>query len=230
MCQKFVATSIENKSSVNELSLFGNALAGFFAAFFSSFTLCPTELIKCKLQALHEMNQAKKISPFQLTREILRAEGVRGLFRGLVPTFAREMPGYFFFFGSYETTRELLAKWVFVFEVLKMFHHSTFIYRPGQSKNDIGPLKTMWVLKLNGKFHFNLFSYLTGLLELWEVQHCGLLFSLQTLLKVEFKFREFLHQCGVLVWTSTEKKVYEVSIMDSLQAFFEQSQPQLFYS
>jgi solute carrier family 25 (mitochondrial ornithine transporter) member 2/15 len=90
--------------------LFGNALSGFFAAFFSSFTLCPTELIKCKLQALHEMNQAKKISPFQLTREILRTEGIRGLFRGLVPTFAREMPGYFFFFGGYEMTREFLAK------------------------------------------------------------------------------------------------------------------------
>lgn len=30
------------------------AVAGFLAAFFSSFTLCPTELIKCKLQALRE--------------------------------------------------------------------------------------------------------------------------------------------------------------------------------
>jgi len=27
---------------------------GFLAAFFSSFTLCPTELIKCKLQAMRE--------------------------------------------------------------------------------------------------------------------------------------------------------------------------------
>lgn len=110
MCQKFVATNIEHKSNIDELSLFGNALAGFFAAFFSSFTLCPTELIKCKLQAMHEMKQTEKVTPFKLTKDILRKEGIRGLFRGLVPTFAREMPGYFFFFGGYETTREFLAK------------------------------------------------------------------------------------------------------------------------
>lgn len=92
------------------MSLLGNATSGFLAAFFSSFTLCPTELIKCKLQALHEMKQAKRISPFQLTSQILKTEGIKGMFRGLTPTFAREMPGYFFFFGGYEMTREFLAK------------------------------------------------------------------------------------------------------------------------
>ncbi|XP_070506544.1 mitochondrial ornithine transporter 1 [Chironomus tepperi] len=124
VCQNFVAKTIENKKDATEITLLGNATAGFLAAFFSSFTLCPTELIKCKLQALHEMKQSKQISPYQLTKQILRTEGIRGMFRGLTPTFAREMPGYFFFFGGYEATRELLAK-------------------PGQSKDDIGPLKTM---------------------------------------------------------------------------------------
>lgn len=110
MCQNFVAKTFEGKQNVSEISLLGNATAGFLAAFFSSFTLCPTELIKCKLQALHEMKQTKQISPFQLTKQILRTEGIKGMFRGLTPTFAREMPGYFFFFGGYELTRELLAK------------------------------------------------------------------------------------------------------------------------
>jgi len=31
------------------------------------------------------------------------------LFRGLGSTIAREMPGYFFFFGGYEATRGLLT-------------------------------------------------------------------------------------------------------------------------
>lgn len=31
-------------------------------------------------------------------------------FRGLGPTFAREMPGYFFFFGGYEMSREMLKR------------------------------------------------------------------------------------------------------------------------
>lgn len=53
---------------------------------------------------------AKHITPFQLTKQIFRQEGVRGFYRGLGPTLAREMPGYFFFFGGYEGTRELLRK------------------------------------------------------------------------------------------------------------------------
>jgi len=59
-----------------------------------------------------------------LTRLILREQGVRGLFPGLSSTIAREMPGYFFFFGGYETTRELLAG-------------------EGQNKDDIGWHKMM---------------------------------------------------------------------------------------
>jgi len=124
VCQKFVAEHIEKKSNVSEMSALGNATSGFLAAFFSSFTLCPTELIKCKLQALHEMKQEKRVTPYQLTKQIIKTEGIKGMFRGLTPTFFREMPGYFFFFGGYEFSRDFLAK-------------------PGQSKDDIGPLKTM---------------------------------------------------------------------------------------
>ncbi|XP_045763466.1 mitochondrial ornithine transporter 1 [Maniola jurtina] len=127
-CQKFVCHMTDTES-VDQLSTLGNATAGFLASFFSSFTLCPTELIKCQLQAMREVNvqgsqTAVKISPLQLTQQIFRQYGIQGLFRGLVPTIMREMPGYFFFFGAYEGTRELLAK-------------------PGQSKDDIGFFRTM---------------------------------------------------------------------------------------
>lgn len=123
--------------------LYSNATAGVIASFFSSFTLCPTELVKCKLQSIREVavicasnqfshgfvldtdnvvaiffqfqninNQtlAKHITPFQLTRQIFKQEGILGFYRGLGPTLAREMPGYFFFFGGYEGTREFLRK------------------------------------------------------------------------------------------------------------------------
>lgn len=114
---------------MKKLSPAANGAAGFFAAFFSSFTLCPTELVKCRLQALRELHRSRgeafhNITPFNMTRDILRAEGIPGLFRGLTSTMTREMPGYFFFFGGYEVTRNLLTK-------------------PGQSKDEIGPLKTM---------------------------------------------------------------------------------------
>ena len=42
------------KQKVEDLNPLENASAGFLAAFFSSLTLCPTELVKCKLQALQE--------------------------------------------------------------------------------------------------------------------------------------------------------------------------------
>ncbi|CAD1470021.1 unnamed protein product, partial [Heterotrigona itama] len=131
-CQKVISNILDIKK-VENLTSMQNACAGFFAAFFSSLTLCPTELIKCKLQAIREVQMEtkssltvvkKEIGPWGLTREILKEQGIRGLFTGLSSTIAREMPGYFFFFGGYELTRELLRK-------------------PDESRNDIGWQKTM---------------------------------------------------------------------------------------
>lgn len=42
-----------------------------------------------------------------MTRSILRTEGIRGLFRGLTATLARECPGNACFFGGYEFTRSI---------------------------------------------------------------------------------------------------------------------------
>ncbi|XP_064103034.1 mitochondrial ornithine transporter 1-like [Macrobrachium nipponense] len=128
ICQKAVAYGTGAKS-VQDLSVLSNATAGFFAAFFSSLTLCPTELVKCQLQALREVALAQnrepdRIGPWQLTRQILKSDGVPGMFRGLTSTFAREMPGYFFFFGGYEASRELMRP-------------------PGKTRDEIGPWRTM---------------------------------------------------------------------------------------
>ena len=66
-----------------------------------------------------------------MTRQVLREQGVRGLFTGLSSTIAREMPGYFFFFGGYEATRELLAT-------------------KDQNRDDIGWQKTMMAGAVGG--------------------------------------------------------------------------------
>lgn len=60
MCQK-VVQNVRTKESVSELNVVDNASAGFIAAFFSSFTLCPTEIVKCRLQAMKEMETLKGI-------------------------------------------------------------------------------------------------------------------------------------------------------------------------
>jgi len=127
VCQKMVANA--TNTEVSKLSTLANGTSGFLAAFWSSLALCPTELIKCRLQAMRESNLEKgleppRIGPFGLTRQILKAEGVPGLFHGLRPTFMREMPGYFCFFFAYEFTREMFVK-------------------EGQTKDDIGPFGTI---------------------------------------------------------------------------------------
>lgn len=66
-----------NFQKAEDLSTLANASAGFFAAFFSSFTLCPTELIKCRLQAMREvqMQSVTKSGHHQMVcmnRSILR--------------------------------------------------------------------------------------------------------------------------------------------------------------
>jgi solute carrier family 25 ornithine transporter 2/15 len=57
----------------------------------------------------HDFSLQLQIGPWKLTQNIIQQEGVLGLFRGLGTTIAREMPGYFFFFGGYEATRGLLT-------------------------------------------------------------------------------------------------------------------------
>jgi len=127
ICQRLVG-GMAGVQDVSSLNVVQNGCAGFIAAFFSSLVLCPTELVKCRLQAMREAgsgnNDKPRIGPFRLTGDILHREGVPGLFRGLKPTFAREMPGYFCFFFAYEFSRE-------------------FFTAKGQSKEDIGPLRTI---------------------------------------------------------------------------------------
>lgn len=113
-CQKFMQ-KVTNTEKIQDLSALSNATAGFLGAFFSSVAICPTELVKCKLQAMHEKNKqdlalgkkVERVGPMKLTAQIFRQEGLSGFFKGLFPTLVREMPGYFFFFGGYEGNSQL---------------------------------------------------------------------------------------------------------------------------
>lgn len=108
-CQKLM-THLTNTKNISDLSVLSNATAGFLASSLSSLALCPTELVKCKLQAMREVQKKqsikgikfKHIGPGTLTAQIIRNEGLVALFNGLGATMLREMPGYFFFFGGYE--------------------------------------------------------------------------------------------------------------------------------
>uniref|UniRef100_A0A914YNB0 Mitochondrial ornithine transporter 1 n=1 Tax=Panagrolaimus superbus TaxID=310955 RepID=A0A914YNB0_9BILA len=121
-CQKLVAAVIgcEDPSSMKPIH---NAFAGSTAAVFAAGVLCPTELVKCRLQAQTELNPHIKRNAFGICSEMYKQGGVRSFFIGMTPTLTREVPGYFAFFGAYEFTR--------------------YLFTPeGKSKDDIGLAKT----------------------------------------------------------------------------------------
>ncbi|XP_013862138.1 solute carrier family 25 member 15b [Austrofundulus limnaeus] len=115
-CQQVIRfTAGLHKEAV--LSDVQKACAGSVASIFSSLVLCPTELVKCRLQAMHEMEASGKIAKSQNTvwsvvKSIMRNEGPLGFFQGLIPTIAREVPGYFCFFGAYELWRTAFADYM----------------------------------------------------------------------------------------------------------------------
>ncbi|KAL3090991.1 hypothetical protein niasHT_023591 [Heterodera trifolii] len=106
-CQKLVAR-LTGCGSTKEMSPLGNATAGSFAAVFAALVLCPTELVKCKLQAQTELGAGAHKTPTAVCVEMYRSNGLRSFFNGLAPTMAREIPGYFCFFGAYELSRTML--------------------------------------------------------------------------------------------------------------------------
>ncbi|KAA0716934.1 Mitochondrial ornithine transporter 1 [Triplophysa tibetana] len=115
-CQEVVRfVSGQEKGAV--LSDMQKAYAGSVASVFSSLVLCPTELVKCRLQAMHEMATSGKIATSQNTvwsvvKSIMHNDGPAGFFLGLTTTIAREIPGYFCFFGAYELCRSLFADYM----------------------------------------------------------------------------------------------------------------------
>ncbi|KAH1165281.1 mitochondrial ornithine transporter 1-like isoform X2 [Mauremys mutica] len=123
-CQQLVR-QLFGLSSVLELSDLQSALAGSFSSVFSSMVLCPAELVKCRMQALHEMKVTRRTalahhsSTWATVKNIFQSEGLLGFFQGLTSTWLREVPGYFFFFGGYEVSR-------------------SFFTQAGQCKEDLG--------------------------------------------------------------------------------------------
>lgn len=57
---------------------------------------------------------------WSVVRNVIRTNGPLGFYQGLTTTMARELPGYFCFFGGYE------------------FSRSTFAQSMGTKKEDIG--------------------------------------------------------------------------------------------
>ncbi|XP_031483670.1 mitochondrial carnitine/acylcarnitine carrier-like protein [Nymphaea colorata] len=97
------------------LSVEQQMVCGAGAGVAVAFLACPTELIKCRLQAQSALGSTggsaiKYNGPMDVAKHVLKSEGgTLGLFKGLVPTFAREVPGNAFMFGVYELVKQYIA-------------------------------------------------------------------------------------------------------------------------
>ncbi|XP_059029456.1 mitochondrial ornithine transporter 2 [Mustela lutreola] len=126
-CQELVrkVVGLDRQAKLSDLQ---RATAGSFASAFAALALCPTELVKCRLQTMYEMERSGKIAKshntiWSVVKVILRKEGPLGFYQGLSSTLLQEVPGYFFFFGGYELSRSFFAS--------------------GRSKDELGPVPLM---------------------------------------------------------------------------------------
>jgi len=110
-----------------------------------SMVACPTELVKCRLQAQSALattveapvlagvgaagggaaavkGAVQYSGPFDVARHVLRSEGgVLGLYKGLTPTLMREVPGNAAMFGAYEATKQYLAGGILLLSITLEF-------------------------------------------------------------------------------------------------------------
>ncbi|XP_075157678.1 mitochondrial ornithine transporter 1-like [Haematobia irritans] len=84
-----IIVDIKGYTDVRELSVLDNAYAGSMSAVLSSLVLCPTEVLKCKFQAIQDMKRyvekgstTSVLTPLQLTTRILKNEGKYGIIEG----------------------------------------------------------------------------------------------------------------------------------------------------
>lgn len=84
----------------DELSLPEVGLAGIGAGAAVSLVACPTELVKCRLQA----QPGAFAGAIDCTKQVLSSRGVGGLFLGMRATMLREMAGNCLYFMAYTGT------------------------------------------------------------------------------------------------------------------------------
>jgi len=102
LCEELIRNLLHIPNT-EELTVIEHASAGALTGVTASFLLCPLELTKCRLQALQVG------CPMMVSRQILREEGIRGLYRGLTGIWIKEIPGSFIYFGSYEMAKSFVS-------------------------------------------------------------------------------------------------------------------------
>ncbi|KAF8815430.1 carnitine/acyl carnitine carrier [Phlegmacium glaucopus] len=97
----FMKVQLDNPNSIPTIAQI--ALAGAGSGIVSSIVTTPTELIKIRQQSLLTQTTARKVA-----LQIVRENGIAGLYRGIVVTALRDC-GYGAYFAAYEATCRYLS-------------------------------------------------------------------------------------------------------------------------
>lgn len=87
----------------NEITSISGALAGFIAGV----VVCPLDVAKTRFQAQGTLH--KYTGPLQALRKIWTDEGIRGLYRGLVPITCGYFPTWMIYFTCYERFKKIYS-------------------------------------------------------------------------------------------------------------------------
>jgi solute carrier family 25 carnitine/acylcarnitine transporter 20/29 len=102
-------------SSETQPGLWTTWISGAIGGLATWIVSTPTEVVKCRAQTVSTSSSASSsISPttsFGITREILRSDGIRGLYVGGVVTALRDSIGYGFYFWSYELASRTVSSY-----------------------------------------------------------------------------------------------------------------------
>lgn len=102
-------SSFLNEGQKAQPTLWTTWIAGAIGGLATWAVSTPTELIKCRAQMVSSSG-IPAANSWGITKEILWAEGVRGLYFGGVVTAIRDSVGYGFYFWSYELSSRFLEE------------------------------------------------------------------------------------------------------------------------
>ncbi|KAJ2450424.1 mitochondrial ornithine carrier protein [Coemansia sp. RSA 2336] len=111
-----IQTAIHSLSAQPTLSLGQLFACGGLSGAICAFVISPVELIKCKLQVENvqaygsSTSKPKFTGPLSVLTHLVKTQGIAGLYKGILPTVARETVGVGFWFGTYELVCKRLVQ------------------------------------------------------------------------------------------------------------------------
>jgi solute carrier family 25 carnitine/acylcarnitine transporter 20/29 len=95
----------QRRNDQKPLSAFQHGLAGLAGGLTVSFVATPVEQIKARLQVQYDSATKLYSGPVDCVRQVVRNNGIQGLWTGLLPTMLFRS-WFFVFWGSYDVSNE----------------------------------------------------------------------------------------------------------------------------